>query len=181
VKSLTSDTVAGAAQVSLLALEPASRFTRLATRTVASSLSGLLSQINPRPAYLPHDRDAAIAVWTRMTMVRGWRELVRALCVMALVFLNFGHAPHLADHAVAAAAASSSGSSLCGDPPGGSGGPLHKACEACRVGSAACMPQAGALVPTFAGPVATLQAVPTIPTVHRHRVRVSGSRAPPIG
>lgn len=61
-------------------------------------------------------------------------EVVRALCVLGLVFLNFGHVAAFAgDHRASAAA-----SSYCVDP--GDGVPDHAPCHACRIGQGADLP-----------------------------------------
>jgi hypothetical protein len=65
-------------------------------------------------------------------------DLVRALAVLALVFLSFSHQsiavePH--DHGVLSAAV---GTSFCGDAPEGDLG--HAPCHACRIGNGAVLP-----------------------------------------
>ena len=64
-------------------------------------------------------------------------ELVRALAVLALVFLSFGHQPAVAvahDHEVLTAAVTSS---WCGDSPVDT---THAPCHACRIGGGADLP-----------------------------------------
>ena len=64
-------------------------------------------------------------------------ELVRALAVLALVFLSFGHQPAAAvahDHDVLTVAVTSS---FCGDSPVDT---THAPCHACRIGGGADLP-----------------------------------------
>lgn len=64
-------------------------------------------------------------------------ELVRALAVLALVFLSYAHQPVAAsplDHDVLTVAVTAS---FCGDTPADSS---HAPCHACRVGSGADLP-----------------------------------------
>jgi len=97
-------------------------------------------------------------------------ELVRALAVLALVFLSFGHQPAAAlaqDHDVLTAAVSAN---WCGDAPADTS---HAPCHACRIGGGADLPPpCGGLVhlPTVAEPafpdfaaVAQVVAPPDIP------------------
>lgn len=97
-------------------------------------------------------------------------ELVRALAVLALVFLSFGHQPAVAvahDHEVLTAAVTAS---MCGDAPADT---THAPCHACRIGGGADLPPpCGGLVhlPTLAEPafperaaVAFVVAPPEIP------------------
>lgn len=64
-------------------------------------------------------------------------DLVRALAVLALVFLSFGHQPALAlghDHEALSAAVTAS---WCGDTPADR---THAPCHACRIGGGADLP-----------------------------------------
>jgi hypothetical protein len=72
-----------------------------------------------------------------MTLRRTLLELIRALCVLGLVFLNFGHV------AVAAPVSGdvlgiASSASFCGDPIDGPQD--HAPCHACRIGGGADLP-----------------------------------------
>lgn len=67
-------------------------------------------------------------------------DLVRALAVLALVFLSFGHQPSIGlaqDHEALSAAVSAS---WCGDAPADT---THAPCHACRIGSGADLPPPG--------------------------------------
>jgi len=118
--------------------------------TVALFLSGLLREINLRAADLPQDNRRVAEYEGGMTGT-GARlsEIVRALCVLALFFLNFAHAP--------VAVASPSGSVLsavadtgfCGSPP--DSGDDHAPCHVCRIGGGADLPPpAGTITACFA-------------------------------
>jgi hypothetical protein len=66
-------------------------------------------------------------------------DLVRALGVLALIFLSFGHAPVPAatyGHEVLTAVVDLS---FCGDAPAGNDG-SHAPCHACRIGAGADLP-----------------------------------------
>lgn len=66
-------------------------------------------------------------------------DLVRALSVLALIFLSFGHAPVTTSahgHDVLAAAVDLS---FCGDLPAGND-TSHSPCHACRIGAGADLP-----------------------------------------
>src|SRR5688500_6883705 len=65
------------------------------------------------------------------------REMVRALCVLALIFLNFAHVPLAA---AGESVATTIASSVCGDPIGYPGEAKAKPCQACRIGSGADLP-----------------------------------------
>jgi hypothetical protein len=156
---------------------PASRFTHLAARTVTISVSGLLSQINPGQAVLPRDGTASTAVRVGMDLWRlKMRELVRALCVVALIFLNFGHVPlAAADKLVVAPLAAS----FCGYPIDGPAEDQGNPCQACRIGGSADLPPPCAEttgLPRFAA-----VAYPEIAASFEHSRRSgrAGARAPP--
>ncbi|MDP1730206.1 MAG: hypothetical protein Q8L54_03315 [Devosia sp.] len=65
------------------------------------------------------------------------QDLLRALCVIALVFLNFGHVPLAAG---AEAAAARHGVNFCGDPVDGPAEAKANPCQVCRIGSGADLP-----------------------------------------
>jgi hypothetical protein len=66
------------------------------------------------------------------------REVVRALCVVALVFLNFGHAPLAL--AGGEFAVTPQASMFCGDPIDSPEGAKGNPCQACRIGASADLP-----------------------------------------
>lgn len=75
-------------------------------------------------------------------------EVIRALAVLALVFLNFGHAPLSA--APVDAGWSVAFQSICGDAPDGDT-TGQSGCHACRIGSGADLPP---VPPCIAAPAA---------------------------
>ncbi|MHB1103986.1 MAG: hypothetical protein ACYC0C_14670 [Devosia sp.] len=79
------------------------------------------------------------------------QELVRALCVVALVFLNFGHAPVAMGGEYATTLQASS---FCGDPIDGPLDAKADPCQACRIGAGMVLPPA----PEIAVSVATASA-----------------------
>lgn len=72
-----------------------------------------------------------------------WRvklqEVVRALCVVALAFLSFGHAPLAAGGEFVATPLAST---FCGDPIDNPAGAKANPCQACRIGAGAVLPPA---------------------------------------
>jgi hypothetical protein len=132
--------------------QPASRFTRRGRRAPSSPfLSGLNVEINLCPGDLPQD----IGICAEYQGAMGsagtkWGELLRALCVLALFFLNFAHAPVSAAAPVGPVLSAVADSGFCGTPPG-DGGSDHAPCHACRIGGGADLPPPHALaVPAFA-------------------------------
>jgi hypothetical protein len=111
-------------------------------------------------------------------MTTGMLEIVRALCVLALIFLSFGHAPQVA--ADQASAVTAFGAlSMCGDLPGDALG--HAPCHACRIGAGADLPPppetcARVALPVHSDFVALRLDVPVL-NVSRHSGR---PRAPPV-
>ena len=105
-------------------------------------------------------------------------EVVRALCVLALLFLNFGHAqaaPTLPHGTLLTAAVDTS---FCGDPaePPGS----HSPCHACRIGSAADLPPepcAIALPQPLVAAIVRISVHSPLFAIHWHGA--IGARAPP--
>lgn len=68
-------------------------------------------------------------------------EMVRALCVLAVVFLNFAHqAPVLAKSPPTELLAVASSLSFCGDGEALPDSKGHAPCHACRLGAAADLP-----------------------------------------
>lgn len=70
-----------------------------------------------------------------MVWGRSIAEVVRALAVLALVCLNFTHAPLAAGPADHVAPVALSG--ICGDAPAGDPDRAHAPCHACRTSAAA--------------------------------------------
>ena len=113
------------------------------------------------------------------------REIVRALCVLTLLFFNFGHVPAAAAVAgdpVFSVASSTAAGTLCEEPRQDNRQAHHAPCHACRIGGSADLPPP----PGFAAPVFRAaqqlefaeapQALSARPFAH-----VLGSRAPPLG
>jgi hypothetical protein len=80
-------------------------------------------------------------------------ELLRALCVLALLFLNFAHTPVSAGPLSGPLVTTTADASFCGDPLDGPGD--HAPCHACRIGGAADLPPP---VPTPCPPHALVMA-----------------------
>jgi hypothetical protein len=103
-------------------------------------LSKLLRKINRQRVHLPHTMVAARGLFKAMAQrmdigrVMG-REALLALLVLALVFLNFGHAAP----SLASAYQPAGESSFCGDPAV-PGDVRHAPCHACRIGGGADLP-----------------------------------------
>jgi len=103
------------------------------------------------------------------------RELVRALCVVALVFLNFGHMSLAIGGEYAAELQASS---FCGDPISPSdtkAGP----CQACRIGDGAVLPPAPEIAVSLATAPAHYLAAPSFEWTPGSRSRAQ-PRAPPL-
>lgn len=86
-----------------------------------------------------------------MTLMRHFAELVRALAVLALVFLSYAHAPL----ASTSAGPAWSALSFCGDPVDGGDDRSHAPCHACRIG-------AGADLPPPCGPILAIRSEATV-------------------
>lgn len=103
-----------------------------------------------------------------MTGTRTVTEILRALCVLALLFLNFAHQPAFALQAGGDVLGVAASQSFCGAPLSDDKG--HVPCHACRIGSGADLPPATALpVPlcvvaeTSYGALAALPVAPRLP------------------
>jgi len=108
----------------------------------------MLRQINPAAAVLPHDARIGIGVSTAMALGKSnLLEVVRALCVVALVFLNFGHAPLAAGSEYAF---SPPANSFCGDPLDDPSEAKDHPCQACRIGAGMALPPASGVVGVLA-------------------------------
>ncbi len=90
-------------------------------------------------------------------------DIIRALAVLALVFLSFGHQPAFAAHVDHETLTVAVTADFCGDTPAD---PSHAPCHACRIGGGADLPPpCGGLVhlPTLAEPaLPELAAVPFV-------------------
>ena len=112
-----------------------------------------------------------------MTGQRTFGETMRALLVLALLFLNFAHQPAMAlstSHDLMTVVASQS---FCGAPIAGDDG--HAPCHACRIGSGADLPP---VTPLPCPPMAIalrLDDEPLPIMVERHALVPAGARAPP--
>lgn len=107
---------------------------------------------------------------------RTLAETVRALLVLALVFLNFGHQPAFAAPTPGDVLTVVASQSFCGAPIGDL---EHAPCHACRIGSAADLPPVTGL-PCPPLPVALrLPAEPAAVALERHAPLPAGARAPP--
>src|SRR5688572_27341042 len=72
-----------------------------------------------------------------MNLGRAMLDIVRALCVLGLIFLNFGHVA-VAALAVGDILTLSADASYCGEPINGP--QEHAPCHACRIGGGADLP-----------------------------------------
>lgn len=108
-------------------------------------------------------------------------DMLRALCVLALVFLVLGHKPVLAQPFDADAGyAITSLNSFCGDAPDGQAG--HAPCHACRLFTGLDLPPAPAgAEPAFRAAIAFAwaEALPIVPATPAIR-RANPARAPPL-
>ncbi len=141
-------------------------------------MSGTLPEINERSEHLPHDETAGPDYEIAMTVERTFAETMRALLVLALIFLNFAHQPAIAlasSHDVMTAVASQS---FCGAPMVDEDG--HAPCHACRIGSGADLPPVTKLPCAPVTVALRLEGEPAPLPVERHAVRPAGARAPPI-
>ena len=110
-----------------------------------------------------------------MTGKRTFAETMRALLVLALVFLNFAHQPAIAvtsAHDVLVAS-----QSFCGDPVADDNG--HAPCHACRIGSGADLPPVSDLPCPPLAVALRLDGEASPVAVERHAVLPAGARAPP--
>ena len=104
-------------------------------------------------------------------------ELLRALCVLALVFLNFGHQPVFAAPAPGDVLTALASQSFCGEPMADKS--EHAPCHACRIGAGAALPPACEM-PSGPLPVAIrLTGTPAAFVIARYDPRPLGARGPP--
>lgn len=108
-------------------------------------------------------------------------DVLRALCVLALIFLVLGHKPVLAlDVAQGPTYGVTSLNSYCGDLPDGSTG--HAPCHACRLFTGLDLPPApDRAEPAFRAAItfAWVQALP-MPAAAAWVPRANPARAPPL-
>lgn len=111
---------------------------------------------------------------------RKLQEVVRALCVMALVFLNFGHVPIAAPMPAATALSAVVDAGFCGDPVDDQHQNDHAPCHACRIGGGADLPPPPCVIELGRG-----LAIPVHYATDRRAIalraywRPSAQRAPP--
>lgn len=110
---------------------------------------------------------------------RKLQDVVSALCVMALIFLNFGHAPIAVQLPVAIALPVVADTGFCGDPVDD----RHQdyaPCYACRIGGGADLPPPPCTIEPVQG-----RALPVHYATDRREIvlranwRASAQRAPP--
>jgi hypothetical protein len=112
-----------------------------------------------------------------MTGQRTLAEILRALLVLALVFLNFAHQPTFAAPSAQDVLTAVASQSFCGEPIADDG--EHAPCHACRIASGADLPPVTAL-PCPPLPVALRpDAEPVALAIQRYAPLTAGARAPP--
>ena len=106
------------------------------------------------------------------------QELLRALCVLALLFLNFVHAPASAETRLGPLLTAASDAGFCGDPLDGSSD--HAPCHACRIGGGADLPSPP-VTPCPSPVVANISySADGLVAVPGSRWHLGSPRAPPI-
>lgn len=113
-----------------------------------------------------------------MTGRQTLAEMVRALLVLGLVFLNFAHQPAFAAQSGHEVLAALAGQSVCGAPIGDDEGG-HAPCHACRIGSGADLPPVVDLPAAAIAVVVRLTGEPVAVALERGAVLPAGARAPP--
>ena len=112
-----------------------------------------------------------------MSGARTAAETLRALLVLALIFLNFAHQPAMAAPSAGDVMSVVASQSFCGTPIADDEG--HAPCHACRIGSGADLPPVMDL-PCPPIPVAVrLEVEPAAIWIERHAPLPAGARAPP--
>ena len=112
-----------------------------------------------------------------MSGARTATETLRALLVLALIFLNFAHQPAIAAPSAGDVMTLVAGQSFCGEPIADDNG--HAPCHACRIGSGADLPPVMNL-PCPPMPVAVrVEVAPDAIAIARHAPLPAGARAPP--
>lgn len=117
---------------------------------------------------------------------RNLLEVVRALCVLALLFLNFGHTQSawpvaytgdLTPYLVSSQALDEVCKQTGQDNPQSH----HTPCHACRIGAGADLPPVPCLMaPAFVATRAVAYARPLERIAPRPQARIHGPRAPPL-
>jgi hypothetical protein len=98
-----------------------------------------LREINGRFGDMPQDSAAEAEYQGGMGLAGAKRvELLRALCVLALFFLNFAHVPMSVAAPGAGVLVAAVDTGFCGTPP--ADGQDHAPCHACRIGGGADLP-----------------------------------------
>lgn len=108
---------------------------------------------------------------------RKLQEIVRALCVLALIFLNFAHAPFAlgGEDAVTAQIGS-----FCGDPIDSPADAKGNPCQACRIdGGTALPPPPCDIVAAFGPATAPAYAIHEAAAPHGRRFGIASPRDPP--
>jgi hypothetical protein len=117
-----------------------------------------------------------------MTLRRSLLELVRALCVLGLVFLNFGHgavgAPAPAGALPGDVLTLAVDASFCGQPI--EGPQDHAPCHACRIGGGADLPPAPPSVCAPVDVVGVVGAVEIAPLPVLAMFGRASPRGPPV-
>lgn len=112
-----------------------------------------------------------------MSGARTAVETLRALLVLALIFLNFAHQPAIATPSAGDVMSVAASQSFCGTPIADDQG--HAPCHACRIGGGADLPPVLEL-PCPPMPVALrLEVEPEAIWIERHAQLPAGARAPP--
>ena len=112
-----------------------------------------------------------------MSGARTAAETLRALLVLALIFLNFAHQPAIAAPSAGDVMSVVASQSFCGTPIADDEG--HAPCHACRIGGGADLPPVLDL-PCPPMPVALrLEVEPKAIWIERHAPLPAGARAPP--
>ncbi len=106
-------------------------------------------------------------------------ELVRALCVLALLFLNFAHAPIAAQPGNSDILTAAISADFCGGMPDSDGG-AHAPCHACRIGGAADLPPPVATLACPASVALVVFGASVVRQAPGAPPRPYGARAPPV-
>ena len=105
-------------------------------------------------------------------------ELMRALCVLALLFLSLAHAPLTVPATGPGTLTAVVEASYCGDQP--DDGKAHAPCHACRIGGGADLPPpCGLMLPTALTADVAYGAMPVL-SLPAQAQAAYAARAPPI-
>lgn len=106
-------------------------------------------------------------------------DLVRAMGVLALLFLNFAHLPPAAAAGLQPTLTASLDTSFCGDLPADPA--AHAPCHACRIGAGADLPPAPAAFDRPARtPLVTTYDAATRAIIRRVLLTAASPRGPPL-